>query len=150
IYDLIAYTLMTRGSDFVGQTIKLESALERKRLLHKKTFGSYVKLLLLDKHLLIFFIGFLLGRAVILYTISPFAIALLATAWAGHQKRILALSFFTVLGAFSNSVEQGVFIGLAMAVFYIQTRFLKNRMNLRFLMPFVFIATTATRIGIYS
>lgn len=134
----------------MGQALKLENRIDRKRSLHRKTFGTILKTLLIEKRLLLFFIGFLLGRAVILYNISPFAIALLATAWAGHQKRMVSLSFFIVMGALTYSVEQGVFIGLAIFVFYIQTRFLKDRMNLRFLMPFVFLATAATRIGMYS
>src|SRR5699024_5568739 len=109
-----------------------------------------MKTLFIEKRLLLFFVGFLLGRAVILYNISPFAIALLATAWAGHQKRMFALSVFIMIGSFTYSIEQAVFMSLSIAVFYILTRFLKERMNLAFLMPFVFIATVATRIGVYS
>ena len=106
--------------------------------------------MLFEKRLLLFLIGFLLGRAVILYGLSPFAVALVATAWAAQQKRLFMLNAFIVLGAFTYSVEQSAFIFLTLAIFAIQVRFLKDRTNIRFLIPFVFFSITSTRVFLYS
>src|SRR5690625_5531799 len=49
-------------------------------LLHHKGLAG-LRSLLLEKGWVLSIIGFLLGRAVILSTVSPFAIAFLATVW---------------------------------------------------------------------
>lgn len=134
----------------MGQTLKLENVLQKKQYRERKSLPSILGTIFIEKRLLLFIIGFLLGRAVILYHISPFAIALLATAWASRQKRLPVLAICMTAGAMTYSLEQGLFVATAILVFYIQTRFVKARMNLRILMPFVFLATVATRIGLYS
>lgn len=134
----------------MGQAIKLENALQKKQYRERKSLTTIFGTIFIEKQVLLFMIGFLLGRAVILYHISPFAIALLATAWAGRQKRLPMLALCMTAGAMTYSLEQGLFIAMATFVFYIQTRFVKERMNLRYLMPFVFLATVSTRIGLYS
>lgn len=134
----------------MGQAIKLENALQKKQYRERKSLSTIFGTIFIEKQVLLFMIGFLLGRAVILYHISPFAIALLATAWAGRQKRLPMLALCMTAGAMTYSLEQGLFIAMATFVFYIQTRFVKERMNLRYLMPFVFLATVSTRIGLYS
>src|SRR5690625_7548104 len=113
-------------------------------------FTNMARTVLFEKRLLLFLIGFLLGRAVILYGLSPFAVALVATAWAAQQKRLFMLNAFIVLGAFTYSVEQSAFIFLTLAIFAIQVRFLKDRTNIRFLIPFVFFSITSTRVFLYS
>ncbi len=141
---------MMRGGTELGQTMKIEATLGRKRIQYGKSIIAFIQNVFIEKRLLLLLIGFLLGRAVILYNISPFAIALFATAWAGYQKRMFLLGGFIVLGALTFSLQQATFIFLALFVFYVQSRFLKERINLRFLMPFVFFATVATRICFYS
>ena len=134
----------------MGQTLKIENVLENKRRKWKKTFYTFLKEIFIEKQLLLFLVGFLLGRAVILFNISPFAIAFLATAWAIYQKRMLAMTLFVIIGALTYSVEQAIFISVAITVFYVLGQFLKERKNIRLLMMFVFLSTVSTRLFLYS
>src|SRR5699024_12410951 len=102
------------------------------------------------KDLVVFMISFLLGRAVVLYEISPFALSLVATAWSMQQKRMLPLSMFVIFWALTYSLEQALFVTVLLVVFFIQARFLNDRTNLRFLIPFVFLSIAATRIFLFS
>src|SRR5699024_3549659 len=115
----------------MGQTMKIDNVLHNRQVgsKWKSTVQSMLRTVLIEKGLLLLMIGFLLGRAVVLYEISPFALAFVATAWAMQQKRMLPLSMF---------------------VFFIQSRFLNDRTNLRFLIPFVFLSIAATRIFLFS
>src|SRR5699024_4391528 len=95
-------------------------------------------------------IGFLLERAFVLYEISLFALPFVVTAWALQQKRMLLLSRLVIFGALTYSVEQALFVTVLLVVFFIQARFLNDRTNLRFLIPFVFLSIAATRIFLFS
>src|SRR5699024_11566795 len=77
-------------------------------------------------------------------------LAFVATAWAMQQKRMLPLSMFVIFGALTYSVEQALFVTVLLVVFFIQARFLNDRTNLRFLIPFVFLSIAATRIFLFS
>src|SRR5690625_4787307 len=118
----MAYTMMTKGRSKVGQALKAENVLMRAKQQTRKSMTKKLKYVFIEKKLLLLFIGFLLGRAVILYNISPFAIALVATAWAAQQKRLYTLNAFILIGALTYSVEQATFILLATIVFLIQGR----------------------------
>lgn len=136
----------------MGQTLKIDSVLTKRQEEHKwkTSILSMLKVLFIDKGLLLLMIGFLLGRAVVLYAISPFALAFAATAWAMQQKRMLPLSASIVFGALTYSADQALFVTVALMIFYVQARFLRDRTNLRFLIPFVFLAVAATRIFLFS
>src|SRR5690625_5288669 len=64
-----------------------------------------------------FIIGLLLGRAVILYNISPFAIAFLATVWTAYERRLSLTILFIWIGAWTFSTEHAVFIMLSTVIF---------------------------------
>src|SRR5699024_342077 len=81
---------------------------------------SMLRTVLIEKGLLLLMIGFLLGRAVVLYEISPFALAFVATAWAMQQKRMLPLSMFVIFGALTYSVEQALLVTVLLVVFSLQ------------------------------
>ena len=66
----------------MGQALKIESVMGKKRRKWKKAIFSTTRDIFIEKQLLLFLVGLLLGRAVILFNISPFAIAFIATAWA--------------------------------------------------------------------
>ncbi|MBO1004444.1 stage II sporulation protein E [Pseudogracilibacillus auburnensis] len=134
----------------MSQTLKIETILHSKRTRIKKGIKASIKEIFIEKQLLLLLVGLLLGRAVILYNISPFAIAFLATAWAIYQKRTLTMLIFILLGAWSQSIEHAVYISLSLVVFMFLTRFLKDRSNLKMLMLFVFLSTVVTRIFLYS
>src|SRR5699024_11706395 len=61
----------------------------------------YTKLysLLVEKGWLLCIVGFLLGRAVVLSVVSPFALALLATLWLMQRDKTFKVMIATAAGA---------------------------------------------------
>lgn len=134
----------------MSQAIKVESVLEKKRSNWKRKISTSLKEIFIEKKLLLFLVGLLLGRAVILYNISPFAIAFLATAWAVYQRRMFVVVAFVLFGAWTYSLEHAVFITISTVVFTIFVQFLKDRSNMRVLILFIFLSTSLTRLFLYS
>src|SRR5699024_7595300 len=136
----------------MGQTMKIDNVLHNRQVgsKWKSTVQSMLRTVLIEKGFLLLIICFLLCRAVVLYEISSFAFAFVATAWTIQQKRNLSLSMFVIFGALTYSVEQALFVTVLLVVFFIQARFLNDRTNLRFLIPFVFLSIAATRIFLFS
>lgn len=132
------------------QTIKLGKVFKEKKSNTKKRLRNFFYTLFIQKQLLLFLVGLLLGRAVILYNISPFALAFLATVWAVYQTRLFMVVFFILLGAFSYSLEHALFVSISIIVFSVLIRFVRDRNNLQLLMLFVFLSTVTTRIFLYS
>ncbi len=97
-----------------------------------------------------FIIGLLLGRAVILYNISPFAIAFLATVWTAYERRLSLTILFIWIGAWTFSTEHAVFIMLSTVIFLMMSMFLKDRTQLKWAIVFVFFSTVMTRVFLYS
>lgn len=113
----------------------------------------YVKLkhILLERSWLFYVIGFLLGRAVILSVVSPFAVAFLATVWFVHKEKTVRTIIAIMLGALSYSVTHGIFIALGLLVFVFLAGLFKQAKRQQLLIPlFVFLATAGTRIFQYS
>src|SRR5690625_1367858 len=128
----------------------MEAIINKKRAKKREKIYSTIHHLLIDKGLLLYLIGLLLGRAVILYNISPFAIAFLATVWAIYQQRIYMIIAFILIGAWTYSLEHAVFITLSLGCFIILTKFSKDRLNMKYLILFVFFPTIMTRVFLYS
>jgi len=133
----------------LSQALKIETAL-RKRSKGKGRIYAALKEIFIEKKLLLLLVGLLLGRAVILYNISPFAIAFLATFWSVYKRRMLPIIAFVLVGAWSYSFEHGIFVTISTAAFMIFVQFLKNRSNMRLLMLFIFLSTVLTRLFLYS
>ncbi|MEC5426073.1 stage II sporulation protein E [Virgibacillus sp. C22-A2] len=115
--------------------------------------GAYEKVrsILLERGWLFFIVGFLLGRAVILSVVSPFAVAFLATIWFVHREKTPKSMLAVVAGALSYSVAHSIFIALAMLVFILLAGIFKNAKNQQIMIPlFVFISTVAPRLFLYS
>src|SRR5690625_741725 len=116
----------------------IDHVLEKRRQRSKRSLVDVLQFIFIEKKVFLFIVALLLGRAVILYNISPFALAFLATVWSTHQKRMFVVAALIFFGALTYSVEQAVFIMLSTTIFYLFTRFLKDRSNLRFIMLFFF------------
>ncbi|TMN22338.1 stage II sporulation protein E [Lentibacillus cibarius] len=113
--------------------------------------SSALKTLLFEKGWLLYLVGFLLGRAVILSVVSPFAIAFLATIWFVQRERSAKVMLFALCGALSYSLIHGAFITLAMFVFLFMAGLVKHTQKQQVLLPFiVFISTAAPRVFLYS
>lgn len=116
-----------------------------------KRIAKQAKSLLFEKGWLYYIVGFLLGRAVILSVVSPFAAAFLATIWFIHKDKAPKVMLAVMAGAFSYSVMHGVFVALAMIVFIFLAGIFKHAKKQQLLIPlFVFFSTVAPRLFIYS
>lgn len=109
------------------------------------------KRILLDYGLLYMIVGFLLGRAIILSVVSPFAVAFLATLWFMHRDKSAKTLLATMLGAFTISLSHGLFVGIALFFFIILSTIFKNLKGQQTKIPiFVFLATVGPRIFLYT
>ncbi|WP_083443532.1 stage II sporulation protein E [Ornithinibacillus contaminans] len=109
------------------------------------------KRIFLDKGWLYVIVGFLLGRAIILSVVSPFAVAFLATLWFMQKEKAPKALLATMLGAFTISLSHGVFVGIAMFFFLIVAFLFKNTQHQQMKIPiFVFLATVGPRIFLYT
>src|SRR5690625_4088059 len=104
-------------------------SMQRRKLANfqRGIFKSF-KTILLERGLLLFLVGVLLGRAVILTVVSPFAIAFLATTWTIHRKRSKYMILAILLGAISQSTIHSVFIILSTILFLVLAN-LFNKIN---------------------
>ena len=121
--------------------------------LHKlrQKLNHMTKAILLEKGWLFYIVGFLLGRAVILSVVSPFAVAFLATMWLIHRNKSAKVMVAILVGALSYSLVHGAFIALAMIVFIFLAGLFKHTNNKQIVIPlFVFLATVAPRLFLYS
>ncbi|MEN2766709.1 stage II sporulation protein E [Ornithinibacillus xuwenensis] len=109
------------------------------------------KKILLDKGLLYVFVGFLLGRAIILSVVSPFAVAFLATLWFMQRENTAKTLLATMIGAFTVSLSHGLFVGIAMFFFVIVASIFKNTKSQQSKIPiYVFLSTVGPRVFLYS
>src|SRR5699024_4176818 len=94
---------------------------------------------------------FLLGRAIILSVVSPFAVAFLATIWFVHRDKSAKVMLAVLAGALTYKVTHGAFIMLAMLVFIFLAALFKNKRNLQITIPsLVIISTVTPRLFLYS
>lgn len=111
----------------------------------------HINRLLLDKGWIFIIVGFLLGRAVILSSVTPFAIAFLATIWFIHRRKSAKVMLAILLGAFSLSMIQGVFITIALLIFILLAGLFKQAKREQIRLPvFVFLSTIIPRLFLYS
>ncbi|GAA0439418.1 stage II sporulation protein E [Lentibacillus halophilus] len=107
--------------------------------------------ILLKKGWLFYIVGFLLGRAIILSVVSPFAIAFLATIWFIQREKAAKSMLFVLGGALTYSLTQGAFMALSMIIFLFIAGLIKNTSKQKVLLPLaVFMSTAAPRVFLYS
>ncbi|OZU89538.1 stage II sporulation protein E [Virgibacillus indicus] len=117
----------------------------------RKKLNVKVRAIFLEKGWLFFIVGFLLGRAVILSEVSPFAVAFLATMWFVHREMTVKSMLAVLIGALTYSVDHSIFLTLAMIVFIFLAGLFKNTNNQQVTIPlFVFLSTVVPRLFLYS
>lgn len=117
----------------------------------KRRLGEKTKLLLLENGWLLFIIGFLLGRAIVLSTVSPFALAFLASVWFMRREKSFKVMVATTGGALTYQLEHGVYVAGAMMVFlFFASLFRKLEHQDKVLPIIVFFSSCLTRIFNYS
>src|SRR5699024_8556879 len=126
-----------------GYQLTMESA---KKKLYQKS-----KSLLFEKGLFIGFIGLLLGRAVILSTLSPFVIAFIASVWFLRRDKVFPLILFSLIGAATYSLSHSIYILLSIGVFFVCSLFIDHpKITEKILPVFVFFAAAIPRLSIYA
>lgn len=134
----------------MGEVLKVRNMLVKKSEPWISKLYRIFYIWLIDRQLLLFFIGLLLGRAVILFNISPFAIAFLATALWSKLKRTFTITMFILIGAWSYSVEHGIFITLSIGAMYLFYYFIRRNRKLKWLIAAVFSAPMFSRLFLYT
>ena len=117
----------------------------------RRQWKMKARLLFIDRGLLLVLVGFLLGRAIILSAVSPFAIAFLASVWLMHRRRTLHALLAIAFGAVTYSLEHTLFILLATLVFLLLIAVFKQFKKEKAVLPYVVgIATFFPRVFLYS
>ncbi|QGH32660.1 stage II sporulation protein E [Gracilibacillus salitolerans] len=117
----------------------------------RKKIGQQWTSLMFEKGLLICIIGFLLGRAVILSTLSPFVIAFVAAVWFLRRDKVLPLITFSLIGAFTYSLSHSFYIFLSISILIVLSFFIYRSKSIERILPFfVFFAASIPRISIYA
>lgn len=112
---------------------------------------SRAKTLLMERGWIFYIVGFLLGRAVILSQVSPFAIAFLATTWFIHKKQATKVMLAVIAGALTYDIRHGLFIIISMIVFTFLAGLYKSMKQKQWMIPLlVFLSTSIPRMFFHS
>ncbi|MBM7606556.1 stage II sporulation protein E [Metabacillus crassostreae] len=119
------------------------------RFFHK--FSARLQLILLHKGLVYALIGFLLGRAIILSEVLPFALPFFGAVLLMKRDKALLAGLSLIAGGMSLSVEISLLITISIIAFILLNRlsstFIKDQVKV---LPFVIFTTVAlTRIGYF-
>ena len=117
------------------------------RFFHR--FSSRLQIFLLHKGLMYALIGFLLGRAIILSEVLPFALPFFGAVFLMKRDKALLAGLALIAGGVTVSVEVSFIITMSIIGFFIIKRllsyFLKDQLKT---LPFVILTTVAiVRIG---
>src|SRR5690625_5502802 len=88
----------------MNEAINVKSVMSKRDNFRQSSY-KLLKKIFVEKKVLLFLVSFLLGRAVILYSISPFTIAFLATVLLTYRKRLFVLSTLALFGADRKSTR---------------------------------------------
>ncbi|WP_112179189.1 MULTISPECIES: stage II sporulation protein E [Paraliobacillus] len=117
----------------------------------KKWWKEKQRNLLFEQGGLLYFVAFLLGRAVILESLSPFALAYLASVWFVRKEKVRPLIIVMIIGATTVGIEHGLFIATASFVFVFFAAIVKQVKNQQKIIPFlVFFASLLPRVTHYA
>ncbi|WP_077623920.1 stage II sporulation protein E [Sediminibacillus massiliensis] len=117
----------------------------------KRKSGEKAKLFFLEKGWLLIIVGFLLGRAVILSSMSPFALSFLASVWFIRKEKSFKVMLALLAGAASYQWQHSLYVLSAMVLFIFAAAAFKNVKNQQWLLPaLVFISSIIPRITGYS
>jgi stage II sporulation protein E len=114
----------------------------------KKRSGESIKKLLMDKGWIMFFAGILLGRAVILSSVSPFAIAFFASIWLQKRNASFKTAIAILIGGITVSLAHTLYLFVSLLIFlFLAASFKKVESMQRWVPYFVFFAALLPRIS---
>src|SRR5699024_4758076 len=134
----------------VSEAIKIDHILDRRREREKRSVIDMLQFILFEKRIALFIIALFLGRAVILYHISPFALAFLATAWFTKQKHLWLIFLFVCGGAFTYSLGHAAFVLLSAILFFTFAKAFLHRAYKKRIFFIVFLSSVMTRVFLFS
>lgn len=104
---------------------------------------------IIQSGLLIFISGFLLGRAVILDGMTPFAIPFVAASLLLKKERAKIAFFAIILGASLNSIENSLFVSAGMLIYLLLHKLVKKRSRdvMKWVPVLVFVSVALTRLA---
>lgn len=117
----------------------------------KQTIFKGLETLFIRWGALIFILGVLLGRAVLLTELFPFALPFFAVVYAWQKEKSVLAAAGVIVGTFSGAILHGGFILLALFLFVLTYEWLSRKKWLPsiWVVPLtVFIATASARLAI--
>ncbi len=106
---------------------------------------------MIEKGFLLCLLGLLLGRAVILSTLSPFALAFIVSVWYLRRDKVVALICFSLIGACTYSIMHGVYLVLAIATMLLLNIIFFHVKHIEKLLPLIaLISTFLPRLCLYA
>lgn len=132
----------------MGETWRANLVIREKNT--KSSFWTILYTYFIERQLFLYITAILLGRAVILFQISPFSLAFLAACMIYVQRRTGWIALFLVLGSWTYTVEHALFITISIIFFLFSTRFLSNRTNVKLHMIFLFSSILTARILLHT
>ncbi|MCP8618185.1 stage II sporulation protein E [Salirhabdus salicampi] len=119
-------------------------------LASKRVIKDRTRKLLMDKGWMVFIAGFLLGRAIILTSVSPFAIAFFASIWVLRRKLFHKAGLAVLAGAMTVSWSHTTFQLSAILIFCILSALFSHIKRQQKMIPiYVFIACLTPRLTGY-
>ncbi|WP_138420026.1 stage II sporulation protein E [Aquibacillus sediminis] len=116
----------------------------------KRKLGEKTKLFFLEKGWLLLIVGFLLGRAIVLSTLSPFALSFLASVWFLRKDKSFRVMLATLAGALTYQLQHGLYIVAAMLLFVVVASLCKRMNHQQQIIPIIVFFTSAlTRVAHY-
>lgn len=117
----------------------------------KRKFGEQVKAFLIERGWLLFIVGFLLGRAVVLSSVSPFALSFLASVWLMRKEKSLKVVLAVIAGALTIHLHHSLYVlGAVFSLFFIAFMFQRLKNQQQALPFYVFIASLLPRVFSYT
>ncbi|TXL63456.1 stage II sporulation protein E [Cerasibacillus terrae] len=128
-----------------------ETVDEKNKLKLRSKITAKMKHILVEKGWILYIVGFLLGRAIILSSVSPFTVAFLATLWLVQRHNLFKTILAMLIGGFTVSISQGAHIGITLISFlFLANLFYKGNKQQIFIPIFVFLSTGISRLFLFS
>ncbi|GAA0311147.1 stage II sporulation protein E [Gracilibacillus halotolerans] len=117
----------------------------------KKKLQQKISYYLIEKGVLLWVIGFLLGRAVIMDTLSPFVMAFVASIWFLRKDKTLGVIISSIAGALTFPISHSGSIMLALLLFLCICMFVHQLPQLEKILPFIVaISASVAKLAVFA
>ncbi|WP_425571913.1 stage II sporulation protein E [Pontibacillus salipaludis] len=117
----------------------------------KRRMGEQAKIFMIERGWLLWIVGFLLGRAIVLSSVSPFALSFLASVWLMRKDKSLKVMTAVLCGSLTYHWQHSLYVFAAMLSFFLLAFVLQRMKKQQEVLPFVvFMASLAPRVVAYT